>query len=67
MSFTLFPMADLHSVTTPELKCMFAMVKRIKYTPIADIVYNFKNLHKMSGPIECTKHGHSDCHESWVS
>jgi hypothetical protein len=47
MSFTLFPMAELHSVTTLELKCMFAMVNRIKYTPIADIVDYFKNVHKM--------------------
>jgi hypothetical protein len=38
MSFMLFPMAELCSVTTPELKCLFAMVKRIKYTPVADIV-----------------------------
>jgi hypothetical protein len=30
------------------------MVKRIKYTPIADIVNYFKNVHKMLGPIECT-------------
>jgi hypothetical protein len=54
MSFTLFPMAELHFVATPELKCMFAMVNRIKYTPVADIVDYFKNVHKMSGPIECT-------------
>jgi hypothetical protein len=54
MSFTLFPMAELHSVTTPKLKCLFAMVNRIKYTPIADIIVYFKNVHKMSGPIECT-------------
>jgi hypothetical protein len=33
---------------------MFAMVNRIKYTPVADIVDYFKNVHKMSGPIECT-------------
>ncbi len=32
MSFMLFSMAELRSVTTPELKCLFAMVKRIKYT-----------------------------------
>jgi hypothetical protein len=38
MSFMLFPMAELHSVTTHELKCLFAMVNRIEYTPIADIV-----------------------------
>jgi hypothetical protein len=32
MSFTLFPIAELCSVTTPELKCLFVMVNRIKYT-----------------------------------
>jgi hypothetical protein len=42
-SFTLFPMVELHSVATPKLKCPFAMVNRIKYTPIADIVDYFKN------------------------
>jgi hypothetical protein len=41
MSFTLFPMAELHSVATPELKYLFAMVNRIKYTPVADIVDYF--------------------------
>jgi hypothetical protein len=29
-------------------------VNRIKYTPLADIVDYFKNVHKKSGPIECT-------------
>jgi hypothetical protein len=54
MSFMLFPMEELCSVATPKLKCLFAMVNRIKYTPVADIVDYFKNVHKMSGPIECT-------------
>jgi hypothetical protein len=54
MSFMLFPMAELCSVTTPELKSLFAVVNRIKYTPAADIVDYFKNVHKMSEPIECT-------------
>jgi hypothetical protein len=54
MLLTLFPMVELHSVTTPELKCMFAMVNRIKYTHVADIVDYFKTVHKMSGPVECT-------------
>jgi hypothetical protein len=53
MLFTLFPRAEFYSVTTPELKCLFALVKRIKYTPISDIDY-FKNVHKISGHIECT-------------
>jgi hypothetical protein len=47
-------MVELHSVTTPELKCLFTMVNRIKYTPVADIVDYFKNVHKISRPIECT-------------
>jgi hypothetical protein len=54
MSFMLFPMPELHSVATPELKCLFAMVNRNKYTHVADIVGYFKNVQKMSGPIKCT-------------
>jgi hypothetical protein len=54
MSFTLFPVVELCSVATPKLKCQFAMVNRIKYTHVDDIVDYFKNVHKMSGPIECT-------------
>jgi hypothetical protein len=54
MSFMLFPMAELRSVATPELKCLFAMVNRINYTPVADIVDYFKNVQKMSAPIDCT-------------
>jgi hypothetical protein len=52
--FSDIPMVELRSVTTPKLKCLFAMVNRIKYTPVADIVDYFKNVHKMSGPIICT-------------
>jgi hypothetical protein len=47
MPFTLFPMIELHYVTTPELKCLFAMVNRIKYTPIAHIVDYFTNVSKI--------------------
>jgi hypothetical protein len=54
VSFTLCPMAELHSVATPKLKCLFSTVNRIKYTPVANIVDYFKNVHKMLGPIECT-------------
>jgi hypothetical protein len=54
MSFTLFSMVELCSVATPELKCLFAMVNRIRYTHVANIVDYFKNVHEMSGPIECT-------------
>jgi hypothetical protein len=47
-------MAELCSVTNAKLKCLFAMVNRIKYTPIADIVNYFTNVSKISGPIEYT-------------
>jgi hypothetical protein len=36
MSFTLFPMAGLCYVTTLELKSLFVMVNRIKYTLVDD-------------------------------
>jgi hypothetical protein len=54
ISFTLFPMMKLCYVTTPKLKYLFAMVNRIKYTPVANIVDYFKNVHKMLRPIEYT-------------
>jgi hypothetical protein len=54
MSFMLFPIAELHSVAIIELKCLFAMVNRIKYTLVANIVDYFKNVHKILGLIECT-------------
>jgi hypothetical protein len=53
MSFTLFPMVELRSVATSELKCLFAMVNRIKDTHVADFIDYFKNVHKMSG---CSTH-----------
>jgi hypothetical protein len=54
LSFTLFLMRELHSVTVAELKCLFAMVHRIKYIPVADIVDYFKEIRALFGPIECT-------------
>jgi hypothetical protein len=54
MLFTLFPVVELRSVATPVLKSLLAIVNRIKYTPVVDIVDYFKNVHIISGPIECT-------------
>jgi hypothetical protein len=50
MSFMLFPLVELHSVTTPELKCLFAMVNRIKYTPIATLSTTLKMCTKCRDP-----------------
>jgi hypothetical protein len=52
--FMLFPMADLCYVATPKLKCLLAMLNRIKYTPAPDIVDYFNNVHKISRPIQGT-------------
>jgi hypothetical protein len=51
MSFMPFSIVELHSVATLELKCLFAIVNRIQYTPVADIVDYFKNVHKMQDPL----------------
>jgi hypothetical protein len=48
MSFTLFFMVELRSVITAKIKCMFAMVNRIKCTLVADIVDYFTNVSKIS-------------------
>jgi hypothetical protein len=45
---------ELCFVTVIELKCLFAMVHRIKYTPVPGIVDYFKEICTLSGPIECT-------------
>jgi hypothetical protein len=66
MSFTVFPMVELHSIATPKLKCLFAMVNGIKYTPTADIVNYFKKCAQNVGTHRVYLHGHLDCHESWV-
>jgi hypothetical protein len=50
----LFPTRELRSVTIAELKCLFAMVHRIKYTPVADIIDYFKEIRTLSRPIMCT-------------
>jgi hypothetical protein len=39
---------ELRSVITVEIKCMFAMVNRIKCTLVADIVDYFTNVSKIS-------------------
>jgi hypothetical protein len=44
-------MAGLRSVTTVELKCLFAMVNRINYTLVADIVDYFTNVSKILDPL----------------
>jgi hypothetical protein len=51
MSFTPFPMVELCYVTTPELKCLFAMVNKIKYTPVANIATILPMCLRYRGPL----------------
>jgi hypothetical protein len=44
MSFTLFLMRELCSITIPKLKCLYAMVHKIWYSSVADIVDYFKEI-----------------------
>jgi hypothetical protein len=47
-------MRELCSVTIAELKYLYAMVHKIRYSPLADIVKFFKDIRTLAGPIECT-------------
>jgi hypothetical protein len=54
MSFTLFLMRELCSITIVEVKCLYVMVHKIWYSPVADIVDYFKEIHTLVETIECT-------------
>jgi hypothetical protein len=50
----LFPMRGLSYVTVAELKCLYAIVHKIRYSQVVDIVNYFKKIRTLAGPIECT-------------
>jgi len=54
LSFTLFPTRELCFVTLSEQRCLYAMVHKVRYASVADIVDHFKEIRTLSGPIECT-------------
>jgi hypothetical protein len=54
LSFKLFLMQKLRSITIGEFRCLYAMVHRTKYTLVANIVDYFKEIRTFLGPIECT-------------
>ena len=41
-------------MTVPDFKCLFAMVRQIRYSLVADIVNHLKEIRTQTGPIECT-------------
>jgi hypothetical protein len=50
MSFTLFPMMELHSVATPKLKYLFSIVNKINYTPVPILSTTLKMCTKCRDP-----------------
>jgi hypothetical protein len=54
LSFTLFLMRELCSISVVEFRCLYATVLRIKYNLVAHIINYFKEICTVSGPIECT-------------
>jgi hypothetical protein len=47
-------MRELRSIIIAELKCLYAMVHKVRYSPVADMVDYFKKICTLAGPIECT-------------
>jgi hypothetical protein len=47
-------MRGLSYVTVAELKCLYAIVHKIRYSQVVDIVNYFKKIRTLAGPIECT-------------
>jgi hypothetical protein len=54
LSFSLFPLDDTRKVTRADFRCLFAMVHKIKYTPVLDIVEYFKAAPKREHEVQCT-------------
>jgi hypothetical protein len=45
IAFTLFPTQELRPVMIAEFRCLYAMVRKIRYSPVVDTVNNFGYLH----------------------
>jgi hypothetical protein len=54
LSFTLFPMRELCSITIAEFRCLYPMVRKIQYSPVTNIIDYFKEIRTLIGSIECT-------------
>jgi hypothetical protein len=49
----LFSMRELCSVNIAELRCLYAMMHKIRCSPVTDMVDYFKEICTLVGPIEC--------------
>jgi hypothetical protein len=54
LAFTLFPRGDVRTVCNDELMILYAMVNKIKISPMKAMIKQWLMNFKMMGPIECT-------------
>jgi hypothetical protein len=54
IAFTLFLTLELRSIMIIEFRYLYVMVRKIRYSLIADIVDYFNEIRTLIGPIECT-------------
>jgi hypothetical protein len=54
IAFTLFLTWELRSITIAEFRCLYVMVRKIRYSLVANIVDYFKEIHTLTRLIECT-------------
>ena len=49
-----FPKDDVRTVRVDELHILYAMVNKIKIAPVQEMVRQWLENFRMSGPVECT-------------
>ena len=54
LAMTLFPRGDYRPIRDDEMRILYAMVKKIKITPVQCMIKQWLEHLKMTGPIECT-------------
>jgi hypothetical protein len=51
---TLFPSHDIRWIRAPELKLLYAVVKKVKVAPIREMFYHWIDVIKNTTPVTCT-------------
>jgi hypothetical protein len=54
IAMTLFPSHDIRWIRAPELKMLYAVVKKIKVAPIREIFHHWLDIIKNSTTVTCT-------------
>ena len=49
-SLIIFPRADARCTTVEDLKCLYAMVKKLRYAPVLDVVQHWVGMVKTNTP-----------------